>query len=250
MRSLPRWFRGMLAAGALWACGAPAHADATFFDHLTQATYDVDVRPGSELRAYTGFSGVGLTGYSTPAALSGDGVILRAFPGESKTLTQRLELRFTAHSGFTFESVDFSHLLSYFHDRGGHWSQMSWVLDKGDGSPIAGSTPLLKDDVWSHGGSYSDFSQASPSLAVGRRSFDLDVNLFYVALGAPGVCGTGSGACSEISATSVKIGAHTVEAPAVPEPGSLALMLVGGCLVGVRRAIAARRSSAEGLPAP
>ncbi len=179
-----RRFSALALAALLSGLCGTATAVPTLGTHFTQSTYDVDVRPGSDFLTYHPFSGVGVTSYMTPAGVAGDGVFLQAFSGQFVTSTQHLKLHFTAHAGYTFTSIDFSHLLSYFQDRGGHRTQMSWLLDNGDGTPLAGSLPLFEDFVWSHGGSYSDFTQAAPLLPVGNNWFDLDVTLFYAAAGA------------------------------------------------------------------
>lgn len=222
------------AAALLLALAPPAQADPVLTTHFTQATYDVDVRAGSELLAAFGFSGVGVTSYSTLQALTGDGVILQAFPGQFVTRTQQLKLHFQAHSGYHFETVSMSHLLSYFNERGGFQAFMSWTMDPEDSAPQTGGPLSYEDGVWFHGGSFSDFTQASPSLIVDDDAFDLDVTLFYTSAGFPGGCGTGSGVCQQISANAVKISVETApgddldpvpDPNPVPAPPTLALLL-------------------------
>lgn len=224
-----------LAAFVL-ALAPPAQADPVLGTHFSQATYDVDVRPGSELLAWFGFSGVGVTSYSTAQALTPPGVILEAFPGQFLTRTQQLKLHFQSKPGYVFDSVSMSHLLSYFNDRGGARALMSWTLDPEDGPAVSGSTALWEDMNWFHGGSFSDFTQAAPTLALGGDdAFDLDVSLFYVSAGAPGGCGTVSGVCQQIDSTYVKVFVATVPGTdddppplPVPEPSVLALLLGAG----------------------
>lgn len=247
--------RGALAGGlaaALLALAPPAQALVT---HFSQATYDVDVRGGSELLGWSGFSGIGITSYSTMQALTGDGVILQAFAGEFVTRTQQLKLHFQAHAGFVFDTVSMSHLLSYFNDRGGYRAMMSWTLDPEDGPPQTGTTGLLEDHVWFHGGSYSDLTQAAPALSLGGDdAFDLDVTLYYDSAGFPGGCFTVSGVCQQIGANAVKVFVATVpgtdddpDPNRVPVPSTLALLLGAGLAQALRRrsAKAAQTSSAS-----
>lgn len=232
------------AAALLLALAPSAQADPVLTTHFTQATYDVDVRAGSELLGWHPYSGIGITSYSTLQALTGDGVILQSFPGEWFTRTQQLKLHFQAHAGFVFDTVSMSHLLSYFNDRGGYRAMMSWTLDPEDSPAQSGSTPLLEDYVWGHGGSFSDATQAAPALAVGGDdAFDLDVTLSYVSTGASGACGTQSGVCQQLSANFVKVfvatKAGTDDDPPppgqVPEPTTLALLLGAGLAQVARR---------------
>lgn len=245
----PGWHvrgRTALAAGLTTAglsLAAPVQATPTLVDHFTQATYDVAVLPGSDLRGFSGYSGIQLTGWASPAGVTGDGVILQAFPGDFVTLTQHLKLRFQAHPGHVFDTVDFSHLLSYFNDRGGFRVQMSWVLDPEDSAPQAGSTTLYEDMGWFHGGSFSDFTQASPSLTVNDDAFDIDITLFYASSGFREGCFTASGVCQQIGANMVRLWAWTSLAPnppddpppgQVPEPTLPALLLAGLGLMGLQ----------------
>lgn len=240
------------AAALLLALAPPAQADPVLTTHFTQATYDVDVRAGSDLLAWFGFSGVGVTSYSTAQALTGDGVILQAFTGQFVTRTQTLKLHFQAHAGHHFESVSMSHLLSYFNDRGGFRAAMSWTLDPEDSAAQTGGPLSFEDQVWGHGGSFSDLTQASPTLTVDDDAFDLDVTLFYTSAGAPGGCGTVSGACQQISANAVKVFAATavgddIDDPVpvpVPEPATLTLLLGAGL------AQVARRRNAQATHSP
>ena len=243
--SAPRIRIGGLAGGlalALLAFASTARADPTLSTHFSQATYDVDVRAGSDLLAAFGFSGVGVTSYSTAQALTGDGVILQAFPGQFVTRAQTLKLHFQAHPGYHFDSVEMSHLLTYFNDRGGFRAFMSWTVDPEDSGAQTGGPLSYEDQNWFHGGSFSDPTQASPKLVVDDDAFDLDVTLFYTSAGAPGACGTGSDPCQQISANGVKV--SVVTAPGddvepgpnpvpVPVPSTLALLLGAG-MAGAR----------------
>lgn len=235
-----------VAAAWAWALAAPAHADPVLTTHFSQATYDVDVRAGSDLLGWSGFSGVGITSYSHLQALTGDGVILQAGSGQFLTRTQQLKLHFQAHPGQVFDSISMSHLLSYFNDRGGYRAMMSWTLDPEDGPPQTGTTGLLEDFVWFHGGSYSDATQASPLLPLGGDdAFDLDVTLFYASGGASGGCTTVSGVCQQLGANAVKVFVATVpgtdDDPApLPEPSTW-MLLFGAALVQARRTV--RRSA-------
>lgn len=241
-----------VAAACAWALAAPASADPVLTTHFTQATYDVDVRAGSDLLGWSGFSGVGVTSYSHLQALTGDGVILQATSGQFVTRTQHLKLHFQAHPGQVFDTVSMSHLLSYFNDRGGYRAMMSWTLDPEDGPAQTGTTGLIEDFVWFHGGSYSDLTQASPLLDLGGDdAFDLDVTLFYASAGAPGGCGTVSGACQQLSANAVKVFVATVpgtdDDPApMPEPATW-LLLLGAALAHGARTV--RRSVPLKTPA-
>lgn len=225
------------------ALAAPAQADPVLTTHFSQATYDVDVRAGSELLGWSGFSGVGLTSYSTMQALTPPGVILEAFAGEFLTRTQQLKLHFQSKPGYVFDTVEMSHLLSYFNDRGGYRAMMSWTLDPEDGPPQSGSTGLLEDFFWFHGGSISDFHQASPTLSLGGDdAFDLDVTLFYASAGFSGGCFTVSGVCNQIGANAVKVWVSTVpgtdddgDPQPVPAPSTLALLLGAGLVQALRR---------------
>lgn len=237
-----------VAAALLWlALAAPARADPVLTSHFSQATYDVDVRAGSELLGASGFSGVGVTSYSTLQALTGDGVILQAFPGQFLTRTQQLKLHFQAHAGFVFDTVSMSHLLSYFNDRGGYRVQMSWTLDTEDGAPQSGTTLLFEDFGWFHGGTFSDLTQATPALSVGGDdAFDLDVTLFHVSAGATGACTTVSGVCQTIGATAVKVFVATLpgtddDPRPVPEPWVPALLLAAGLAQLANRAAVSRK---------
>jgi hypothetical protein len=237
-----RWAAALPAVAALaWALAAPAQADPVLTTHFSQATYDVDVRAGSDLQGWSGFSGIGITSYSTLQALTGDGVMLQSFSGQFVTRTQQLKLHFQAHAGFVFDTVSMSHLLSYFNDRGGYRAMMSWTLDPEDSPAQAGSTGLLEDLGWYHGGSYSDLTQAAPVLAIGGDdAFDLDVTLFYTSGGASGGCTTVSGVCQQISANAVKVFVATVPGTdddplSVPEPSTLSLLLGAGLLQAARR---------------
>lgn len=226
-------------AAALLVLSPTARADPVLTTHLSQATYDVDVRSGSELLAASGFSGIGITSYSTAQALSGDGVILQSFAGEFVVRTQQLKLHFQAHDGLVFDTVSFSHLMSFFNDRGGFRTLMSWTMDPEDGPAQSGSTTLLEDFNWFHGGSFSDATQPSPGLLVGDDAFDLDVTLFYASAGFSQGCFTVSGVCQQISANAVKVFVGTVDGPGdptpVPEPGTLALLAVAGLYQAARR---------------
>jgi hypothetical protein len=245
-RSTPRRCRTALAGGlaaSSLVLAWPAQAEVTLVNRFTQATYDVDVLPGSDLLGFSGFSGGQVTSYASPAGVTGTGVILQSFPGQFVTLTQHLKLHFQARAGYTFDSVDFSHLLSYFNDRGGFRARMSWVLDPEDGAAQSGSTPLYEDFGWFHGGSFNDPTQPSPLLTVNDDAFGLDVTLFYASTGFSGGCFTGSGVCQQISANSVKIWARTALAPdtpddppagVVPEPALPALLLTGLGLLGLQ----------------
>lgn len=250
-----------LAAGltaALLALAAPTQAAPTLVNHFAQATYDVSARPGSDLLGYSGYSGIQLTGWASPAGLTGDGVILQAFPGQFLTLTQHLKLHFQAKPGYRFDTVEFSHLLSYFNDRGGFRAGMSWVLDPEDGVPQSGSTPLYEDMGWFHGGTFNDPTQPSPQLTVNDDAFDLDVTLFYTSSGFRDGCFTGSGVCQQIGANMVRIWASTALAPVtpddplpgqVPEPALPALLLAGLGLLGLQRRLGRRLFSRRVLPA-
>lgn len=235
-------------AALVLALAPPAQADPVLSTHFSQATYDVDVRPGSELLAWFGFSGVGTTAYSTAQALTPPGVILEAFPGQFLTRTQQLKLHFQAHAGFIFDTVSMSHLLSFFNDRGGFRAFMSWTMDPEDSAPQSGGPLEFEDQNWFHGGSFSDFFQLSPTLTVDDDAFDLDVTLFYTSAGAPGVCGTVSGVCQQIDSTYVKVFVATVPGTdddppplPVPEPSVLALLLGAGLVHQAAR----RRTQAQ-----
>lgn len=236
-----------VAAALAGALAAPAQADPVLTTHFSQATYDVDVRTGSDLLGWFGFSGVGTTSYSHLQALTGDGVILQAHSGEFVTRTQSLKLHFQAHPGQVFDIVSMSHLLSFFNDRGGYRAMMSWTIDPEDGPAQTGTTGVLEDFFWFHGGSYSDFTQASPVLALGGDdAFDLDVTLFYASAGASGGCTTVSGVCQQLSANAVKVFVATVpgtdDDPApVPEPATW-MLLFGAALVQAGRRTACRRA--------
>ena len=237
-------------AASLLALSAPLHADPVLTTHFSQATYEVDVRAGSDLLAWLGYSGVGITSYSTLQALSGDQVILQAFPGQSVTRTQQLKLHFQSHPGQVFDTVSMSHLLSWFNDRGGYGALMSWTLQPEDGPAQSGTTPWLENHIWGNGGSLSDSWQFSPTLIVDDDAFDLDITLHYHSAGAPGACSTGSGACQQISANYVKVFVATVpgsdDDPApVPAPSTLALLLGAGLAQALRRRAAATPQTAS-----
>jgi hypothetical protein len=225
--SLARLAGAALLALVPWS---PAQALVTQFTH---ATYTVDVRPGSDLQGWLG-NGIQVTQYTTQAAITGDGVILDAHPGQWKTLAQSLKLHFQAKPGFTFTSVDFSHLLSWFVVEGSFTGAMSWVLDNGDGTPISGSQAPLGNGAWFNGGSWADTTQASPALPVDAKAFDLDITLNYTAAGYSGGCSSASGVCTQIGANHVKIWTNTAEAPPVPEPATLAMWLAGLGVVSMR----------------
>lgn len=81
--------------------------------------------------------------------------------------------------------------------------------------------------------------------------FDLDVTLFYASAGAPGGCGTVSGACQQISSNAVKVFVATVpgtddDPTPAPEPATW-LLLLGAALA--RGACAVRRSVPLKTPA-
>ncbi|MCK6420486.1 MAG: PEP-CTERM sorting domain-containing protein [Aquabacterium sp.] len=219
----------------------PARADPVLTTHFSQATYDVDVRAGSELLGWMGYSGGGITSYSTLEALTGDQVILESYPGEFATRTQTLKLHFQAHDGQHFTTVSMSHLLSYFNDRGGFRAFMSWIVDPEDSAPQTGGPLMYEDGVWFHGGSFSDLTQASPVLIIDDDAFDLDVALYYTSSGFSGGCGTVSGVCQQISTNYVKVFATTAvgddpdDPVPVPEPGTLALLLSAGLAEAARR---------------
>ncbi|HRD98584.1 MAG TPA: hypothetical protein PLA97_19560 [Rubrivivax sp.] len=238
------WRATALPVAAMWVCAlaAPAQADPVLTTHFTQATYDVDVRVGSDLLGWSGFSGIGITSYSHLQALTGDGVILQASSGQFVTHTQQLKLHFQAHPGQVFDSVSMSHLLSYFNDRGGYRAVMSWTLDPEDGPAQTGTTGILEDFVWFHGGSFSDATQASPLLAIGNDdAFDLEVTLFYASAGASGGCTTASGMCQQLSANAVKVFVATVpgiddDPVPIPEPATWTLLLGAALVQGARAA--------------
>lgn len=231
-------------AAALLALAGSALADPTLSTHFSQATYDVDVRAGSELLGWSGFSGIGVTSYSTMQALTGDGVILQSFPGQFVTRTQQLKLHFQSKPGHHFDNLSMSHLLSYFNNQGGFRALMSWTLDTEDGPAQSGATPLWEDNVWFHGGSFADTTQPSPLLTVDDDAFDLDVTLFYTSAGFPGGCSTVSGVCQQIGANAVKIWVQTAvgddvepdpDPSPVPAPPTLALLLGAALALGLRR---------------
>lgn len=244
---------GLLAM--LLALAPPAQADPVLVTRFSQATYDVDVRTGSELLGASGFSGIGITSYSTLEALTGDGVILQSFPGQFVTRTQTLKLHFQAHAGHHFTTVSMSHLLSYFNDRGGFRAFMSWTMDPEDSAAQTGGPLGYEDQVWFHGGSFSDLTQSSPALTVDDDAFDLDVTLFYASAGFPGGCFTVSGVCQQIGANAVKVFAATAPGAddepdlnrVVPAPSTLALLLGAGLVQALRRrsAKAAQTTSAS-----
>lgn len=246
--------RRALAGGLAAALLSLAPAAQALVMHFSQATYDVDVRAGSDLLGWSGFSGIGITSYSTEQALTGDGVILQAFPGQFVTRTQTLKLHFQAHAGHHFTTVSMSHLLSYFNDRGGFRAFMSWTMDPEDSAPQTGGPLSYEDQGWFHGGSFSDLTQASPDLTVDDDAFDLDVTLFYTSGGFREGCFTVSGVCQQIGANAVKVFAATApgddDEPVpnqVPAPSTLALLLGAGLVQALRRrtAKAAQTTSAS-----
>jgi hypothetical protein len=223
-------------AGSLAASGA---ANASLVTHLSQNAYDVDVDPASDLLGASGFSGAQTTSYSTVAATTGSGVILSALAGESNLLTQELILHFSAKPGFTFTDVGFSHLLAFEVAEGSYYAQMSWQVTPSGGAAQSGQTTQLTNSNWFMNGAYSDFTQASPVLAVNADAFDLHVTLHYRAAGFPGGCSSPSGVCAQIAAAAVKISANTVAVP-VAEPSASALAMSAIAAIYARRSVRRR----------